>query len=62
MAADLPSIQPGDRMLVPCRGGPSMARAVLFPPPLEVEADGGIYVLVDDGAPHTWVYEFVARE
>jgi hypothetical protein len=61
MVSDSPWIQPGDRMLVPCRGGPSMARAVFCPPPLEIEVSDGVYVLVDDGPPETWVYEFIER-
>ena len=54
--------EPGDRMLVPVRGGPAMARAVFFPPPLEIEERDGIYVLVDDGPPETWVYDFVPHD
>ena len=49
----------GDRMLVPCTGGPSISRLVRFPPPLEVAAEGGLYVLVDEGPPEAWSYEFV---
>lgn len=49
-------------MLVWCDGGPSLCRAVRYPPPLEVEADGGIYVLVDDGSPEQWRYDFIAGE
>jgi hypothetical protein len=30
-----------------------------FPPPLELAAGGGIYVL-DDGPIETWRYEFIA--
>ena len=41
----------GERMLLPCVGGPTAWRAVAFPPPFEVETDDGIYVLVDDGEP-----------
>ena len=53
----------GDRMLIPCSGGPAGWRATLFPPPIELvvddEADHGIYVLIDDGPPEQWSYEFV---
>ena len=49
----------GDRMFVRCQGGPSMSRLERYPPPLEVEERGGIYVLVDDGPPEQWWYEFV---
>ena len=46
-------------MLIPCQGGPTGWRAATFPPPLEFETDGGMYVLLDDGAPDGWSYEFV---
>jgi hypothetical protein len=49
-------------MLIPCRGGPSTSRLAFFPPPLEVEERDGTYVLVDDGPPETWRYEFVPRQ
>ena len=50
----------GDRMLIPCQGGPTGWRAATFPPPLEFETDAGTYVLIDDGAPNEWSYAFVA--
>lgn len=46
-------------MLIPCDGGPSISRLVRYPPPLEIEADGGTYVLVDDGPSERWRYDFV---
>ena len=49
----------GDRMLIPCDGGPCTSRLVLFPPPLEIEERDGVYVLVDDGSPESWRYDFV---
>jgi hypothetical protein len=49
----------GERIFVWCAGGPAVGRAVQFPPPLEIAVDGGIYVLVDDGPPEHWRYEFV---
>ena len=49
----------GERMLLWCKGGPSIGRATTFPPPLEISVDGGTYVLVDDGAPEAWHYLFV---
>ena len=49
-------------MLIRCEGGPSMSRLVRYPPPVEVEEDTGMYVLVDDGPPETWWYAFVPRE
>jgi hypothetical protein len=56
----------GDRMLIPCRGGPTAWRAATFPPPLEIAIDGaplgGVYVLIDDGPVEEWSYQFVAQE
>ena len=49
-------------MLIPCEGGPSVSRLVRYPPPVEIEARGGIYVLVDDGQREVWRYEFVRDE
>lgn len=46
-------------MLPWCEGGPAIGRRVEFPPPAELDAAGGSYVLVDDGEPPTWRYEFV---
>lgn len=50
---------PGDRILLPCAGGPSTSRLELWPPRLEVSDSGGTYVLVDSGPRHTWCYEWV---
>lgn len=55
-------VEPGERMLIWCKGGPSMGRAVQFPPPFEVAVDGGTYVLVDEGGPEHWHYEFVPED
>ena len=52
-------MQEGERMLIPCDGGPSRSRLERFPPPVEVVERGGLYVLVDDGPPETWRYLFV---
>lgn len=49
----------GERMFMWCEGGPSIGRAVHFPPPFEIRVDGGMYVLVDDGPPEHWHYAFV---
>jgi len=46
-------------MLIWCEGGPSLGRAVHYPPPLEIAVEGGVYVLVDDGPPEQWHYAFV---
>lgn len=52
-------MEDGDRMLVPCDGGPSLSRLVRYPPPLEIVETDGIYVLVDAGPPEQWRYHFV---
>jgi hypothetical protein len=52
-------VERGERMLIPCDGGPSRSRLERFPPPLEVEEADGTYVLVDDGPPERWRYLFV---
>jgi hypothetical protein len=51
----------GDRMLIPCNGGRSISRLVRYPPPLEIDDEEGTYVLVDEGAPESWWYDFVER-
>lgn len=58
----LRDVDPGERLLIPCVGGPAMSRLVYYPAPLEIEVTGGIYVLVDDGPPATWRYDFVPDE
>ena len=52
-------LRPGDQLFIRCRGGPSYSRLETFPPRLEIEERGGVYVLVDDGPPEAWRYEFV---
>lgn len=47
-------------MLIACAGGPSISRLVQYPPPLEIDLVDGVYVLVDDGEPAAWRYEFIA--
>jgi hypothetical protein len=57
------AVEDGERMLIPCEGGgPSMSRLVRFPPPLEIDEREGVYVLVDDGPPERWRYDFIRRE
>lgn len=56
------AVQPGDRMLIPCDGGPSISRLVRYPPPYEIEERGGVYVLSDEGRPEYWSYLFVPHE
>ena len=43
-------------MLLWCEGGPNFGRATHFPPPFEIDAEGGMYVLVDDGPVEQWHY------
>lgn len=51
----------GERMFLWCSGGgPAIGRAERFPPRPEIDVDGGVYVLVDDGPPEQWHYDFVA--
>jgi hypothetical protein len=53
-------MEPGERMLIPCHGGgPCISRLTDYPPPLELAERGGVYVLVDDGPPEAWSYEWV---
>lgn len=54
-------MEAGERMLLPCDGGPSQSRLVRYPPPLEIDEHDGRYVLVDGGPPEQWRYQFVAR-
>ena len=62
MGCDTEAVQDGERMLIPCVGGSGYSRLVRYPPPLEIPERGGMYVLVDDGPPHEWRYEFLADE
>jgi hypothetical protein len=55
-------VEAGDRMLIPCEGGPSICRLVRYPPPLEIDEAPGAYVLVDDGPPEYWRYDFIPTE
>ena len=52
----------GDRLFIPCEGGPSISRLERWPPPLEVQEADGLYVLDDDGPAEEWRYVFVPRE
>jgi len=47
-------------MLIECEGGPCRSRLEMFPPRLEIEEQGGMYVLNDDGPIFLWRYVFVA--
>jgi hypothetical protein len=52
-------LSPGDRLLIPCEGGPSTSRLETYPPQLEVPERGGTYVLDDDGPREQWRCVFV---
>jgi len=49
----------GDRIFIPCQGGPSVSRAEIFPPRLEIPEPDGTYVLFDVGPRSAWHYEFI---
>jgi hypothetical protein len=49
-------------MFIACQGGPSISRLERYPPALEIEERGGLYVLEDDGPPEQWRYVFVPDE
>lgn len=55
-------LEPGDRLLVACEGGPSVSRLVYHPAPLEIPERGGTYVLIDDGPIDSWRYVFVPND
>ena len=49
----------GDQLFIRCHGGPCLSRLETFPPRVEVQEKGGVYVLVDDGPIEDWAHEFV---
>jgi hypothetical protein len=51
----------GDRLFIPCEGGPASTRLEHFPPRLEIEERDGTYVLDDSGARSSWRYHFIPR-
>ena len=55
-------LAPGDRMFVPCEGGPCLSRVEQFPPRLEIDESGGTYVLLDIGPRSAWRYLFVPAD
>lgn len=57
-----PPLQAGDRLFIRCDGGPCISRLVRYPPPLEIEDTGGLYVLNDDGPQDDWVYFWLPAE
>jgi hypothetical protein len=55
-----PSMFDGELMLIPCEGGLTAWRTGTFPPAVEFDVDDGVYVLVDDGSPELWWYQFIS--
>jgi hypothetical protein len=51
--------RPGQPVMIRCVDGPVRVWLETFPPRLEIEGHGGVYVLVDDGPVHSWTYRFV---
>ncbi len=47
--SDCESERSGDRLHLPCKGGPSRCLVEHFPPRCEIDERGGVYVLVDEG-------------
>jgi len=47
--------------MIPCDGGPSRVRLEEYPPRIEIEEAGGMYVLADDGPVPSWRYHFVSK-
>jgi hypothetical protein len=61
---DLPggrSLRAGQQFLIRCVDGPWRVRLETFPPRLEIEVPGGVYILEDDGSIHRWTYRLVPR-
>ena len=58
-SAEVTVLDEGDRIFIPCEGGPSQSRLEIFPPRLEVEEQDGTYVLADEGPRAQWIYVFV---
>jgi hypothetical protein len=58
---DSGEVRLGEPLLIRCTGGPSISRFETFPPPLEIQERGGLYVLDDEGPVYRWRYEFVPR-
>jgi len=52
----------GDRMFIPCEGGPALTRVETFPPRLEIPERDGLYVLADVGPRSAWRYLFVPHD
>ena len=56
---EIENVRPGDRIFIRCEGGPCVSRLEHFPPRLEIDERGGLYVLIDDGDLDDWRYLFV---
>jgi hypothetical protein len=49
----------GDRLFIPCDGGPCRSRLETYPPRLEIPEPTGTYALLDHGPRPTWHYLFI---
>jgi hypothetical protein len=56
---ELEVLDVGDRLFIPCEGGPASTRLETYPPRLEIEERSGIYLLDDGGPRANWRYVFV---
>jgi hypothetical protein len=61
-SGELTVLDVGDRLFISCEGGPCISRLETFPPRLEIEESGGVYVLIDVGPREQWRYLFVPHE
>jgi hypothetical protein len=48
-------------MMIRCGGGATAWRTATFPPAVELVVDDGVYVVVDDGSPELWWYQFISE-
>jgi MOSC domain-containing protein YiiM len=55
-------VRAGDRIFVQCERGPCTSRLETFPPRLEIEEKGGLYVLLDQRPIDDWKYQFLPND
>lgn len=56
------SLSPAGRRFPVTTVASSSAASLTYPPPLEIDADNKMYVLVDDGPPEQWHYVFIPSD
>lgn len=61
-ALEDPPMRFGDRMFIQCAGGPCTSRLETFPPRVEIQGRGGLYVLLDDDPLAEWKYQFLPND